>query len=603
MKILYFSVENFRNIKNAVCEDVPNFMVVCGGNGSGKSALLEALMTAKERAGAYGNFNFDPRVVSVDSDKSRIIMGVLFSDGERDFLKTQYDEECPEKDEIVIEIDKDGRGRPIKRSQPVARLFGYYSRSFGSLGFFDYITAYRQAAKVQLNNWDASFLSDERIKNTLAIGQQKFQMTKQYLASLKMQDLQAIQASQQEGHLVIPDSLQEIRETFDRFFAPLKFKDVYLDRSPFGFVIETPLGEIDIDDLSSGEKEILNIFVRFHQLKPADSVILFDEADAHLHPDLERRYLFGLKELSKGNQLILTTHSPEMMIAAGSDALYTIHKESAAPGENQLVRVTEDEILHDTLSELMGSRGLVSINQRIVFIEGESASADRMIYESFYPPSQYNISFVPSGNSSTTRNIAERINLLLTSSIGFQQFFSIVDQDIQRFEEDPTDGSRLFYLPVYHVENFLLNIEEIFAVTKSLLGMECRYQNPLEVKDHLESLLLKDGHLRPYARALLDAELAVLAKKAYDSVYKSTGDGDEIQANPTFDDMVQIASEIIESTIIDGTWKVKCKGRDLLKSYCGELGLRYEHFRNSLISRLEKPPKELDNIVQKILSS
>ena len=104
----------------------------------------------------------------------------------------------------------------------------------------------------------------------------------------------------------------------------MKFVDVHLDTSPFAFIISTPRGEIDIDDLSSGEKEILNNYIRFHQLKPKDAVILFDEADAHLHPDLERRYLQVLKEVGKGNQLWITTHSPEMMIASGSDALYTV---------------------------------------------------------------------------------------------------------------------------------------------------------------------------------------------------------------------------------------------------------------------------------------
>jgi hypothetical protein len=34
----------------------------------------------------------------------------------------------------------------------------------------------------------------------------------------------------------------------------------------------------------------------------------------------------------------------------------------------------------------MGSRGIVSFNQRIVFIEGEDSSADREIYEAAYPP-------------------------------------------------------------------------------------------------------------------------------------------------------------------------------------------------------------------------
>ncbi|NVM31673.1 MAG: ATP-binding protein [Candidatus Helarchaeota archaeon] len=74
------------------------------------------------------------------------------------------------------------------------------------------------------------------------------------------------------------------------------------------------------------EKEIFNTIVRFHQLKPQNAVILIDEADAHLHPDLQRRYLRLLRYLGKGNQIILTTHSPEMMMEAGPDSLYTLLK-------------------------------------------------------------------------------------------------------------------------------------------------------------------------------------------------------------------------------------------------------------------------------------
>ncbi|KKL22033.1 hypothetical protein LCGC14_2439500 [marine sediment metagenome] len=69
-------------------------------------------------------------------------------------------------------------------------------------------------------------------------------------------------------------------------FKPMNFEGVKVFESPYKFSITTPLGEIDIDDLSSGEKEILNIFVRFHQLKPEKSIILLDEADVHLHPEL-----------------------------------------------------------------------------------------------------------------------------------------------------------------------------------------------------------------------------------------------------------------------------------------------------------------------------
>ena len=35
---------------------------------------------------------------------------------------------------------------------------------------------------------------------------------------------------------------------------------------------------------------------------------------------------------------------------------------------------------------------------------------------------------------------AERVNALLTSAISFQQYFCIIDQDIERGEKDPTEG-------------------------------------------------------------------------------------------------------------------------------------------------------------------
>src|SRR5437016_12843983 len=116
-----------------------------------------------------------------------------------------------------------------------------------------------------------------------------------------------------------------------------------------------------------------------------------------------------------------------MMIAAGSESLYTVLKEPQANNGNQFVRVTSSEQLHRALSEVMGSRGLVSFNQRIIFIEGEEASADREVYEKLYPPSVHNVSFVPAGNSAAVRKTAERVNELLSASMEFQHYYSIVD--------------------------------------------------------------------------------------------------------------------------------------------------------------------------------
>ncbi len=602
MRIVRFRIENFRNIRLAECENPPDFMVICGGNGCGKSAFLQALMTAKEHAGSYGRFAFDSRAVSADADRATISMTLEFSDAERDFVRErQWGGECPAQDEVVVEIIKGGQGKALKRSGPVSKLLSWYSRQFlKSPGFFDFIDAYRLAPKKQLSNWNAEFLSDDSAKRTLgATGTEKFQFIKEYLASLVMRDLQDMQRSLREGKTSTPDSLKPIREFFDEFFTPMTFEDVRIDTSPFQFVIGTPRGEIDLDDLSGGEKEVLNIYIRFHQLNPRGAVILFDEADAHLHPDLERRYLEVLRTIGEGNQIWITTHSPEMMIAAGAESLYTVLKEPPATGGNQFLRVSENDALHEALSGVMGSRGLVSFNQRIIFIEGAESSADREVYERLYPPGTYNVSFVPAGNSATVRRTDERVNELLASSVSFQYYYSIVDGDIER--SLPSSDGRLYQLPVYHVENFLLDPAPILDVVREMLASECTYNTPADVELVLKSIVLDESHLKPFSRALLDAQVAKLASEVRNAVCENHQIPDVAAIRPTFQQVEKQAQKIMENALKDGTWKQKGKGRDILKAFCAKHGLTYKHFRNCIIAKMSSPPEGLARIMNQIL--
>lgn len=603
MKISAFRVENFRNIRYASCDSPPDFLVICGGNGAGKSALLQALMTAKENVGGYGYFNADARAVSADADFASVSITLTFTPEEQASVKARIGIQCPPSQEFEVRLQKDGSGQVVKGGHPASTLLSYYSSTDANApGYFDYIEAYRLMQKVQLSNWDSSSLSDERMKQTLvATSANKFQNTKAYLASLVMRDLQDLQKSQREGQPIFQDSLRPIKQFFDTFFAPMKFVDVRIDKSPFQFIITTPRGTIDIDDLSSGEKEIFSTFIRFHHLKPKNAVILFDEADAHLHPDIERRYLEVLREISTGNQVWLTTHSPEMMIAAGTESLFTVLKEPSGASPNQFQRVTSSEQLHSALSEVMGSRGLISFNQRVVFIEGEEASADREVYERLYPPSRHNTSFVPAGNSATVRMTAERVNTLLSVSTGFQQFYSIVDGDIERATRASARAlGRLFQLPVYHVENFLLNPNLVLQQTREMLASKCPFQSAPDVENELQSLVLSSDHIKPYSRALLDARVAKMAKEAYDGVFQKT------LAPPRqpieFEEIEREALITMEAALKDGSWRSKCKGREVLKAYCAKHAFNYMHFRNGLIAKLAGPPTELQEIMGKILS-
>lgn len=601
MRIAYFKIENFRNIRFAECVAPPNLMVICGANGCGKSSILHAIMAAKEHAAPYGGFQMDPRCVRADADSARVTLRVAFSDLEQQWYRDKYSSECPQEDEVILEIQKGGQARVPKRSTVVRNLLSWYSREFkDSPGFFDYIDAHRVVAKKSLSTWNSSSLSDQQSKQSLgSAGTQKFNLIKEYLASLVMRDAQTILTARRNNEECNPDSLREIRDFFNGFFKPMTFEDVQIDSSPFKYIISTPNGLIDIDDLSSGEKEILATFIHFHQLKPENAVILFDEVDAHLHPDLERRYLDVFKTMAITNQIILTTHSPEIMVAAGSESLFTLVKTADAACGNQLARVTDDDEMHSALSAIMGSNGMVSINRKVVFIEGTDASSDRYIYEALFPPAEHNISFMPAGDSTTNTKTSERVNALLSSSGTFQEFYSIVDGDVERPTDVPATD-RLHRLPVYHVENYLLDCDAILAVTKALLLNDCPYSDSSAVECELERLLLSDLHLLPYTRAQFDAEVAKEAKRAWDCVYKRDGTTLSSIAFPDFEATKATCGAKLTAATSDGSWRQQAKGRDLLKAYCAELGIKYIHFRNLLIKEIKEAPAELLAIITKI---
>jgi len=285
MRIKSFKIENFRNLRLVECLDVPDLVVICGPNGCGKSALLEALIVSKEIYSSYKSFRGGSRLknlVSANALKTKIKLELEFADLEI----------IPKTFTLNIEFDNNGNVNIPRymNLKGIETLLKYYSSEPDSPGFFEFISPNRRYSKKEIKRWSPDTFTDNSIKETLVEEINKFQFTKEYLASLKMRDLQILQKSQKDGNPIFKDSLEEIRTLFNQFFNPMKFEDVNIYESPFEYVVSTPLGKIDIDELSSGEKEIFNQFVRIHQLKPINSIILFDEIDAHLHPELIRKY-------------------------------------------------------------------------------------------------------------------------------------------------------------------------------------------------------------------------------------------------------------------------------------------------------------------------
>ncbi len=159
-----------------------------------------------------------------------------------------------------------------------------------------------------------------------------------------------------------------------------------------------------------------------------------------------------------------------------------------------------------------------------------------------------------------------------------------------------------FKLPVYHVENLLLDEEKMLEATRRLLLSKCPYDSAEKIADQLKVLALTDQHVKPYAAALLDAKVAQVAKQAQDAYFRKEPIDLSSLVRPEFADVEQQARQDIKTAIDNGTWRAKCKGRDLLRAYCRGIDVKYESFRNILIGMFQKPPEAIDTIMAQIFA-
>lgn len=79
---------------------------------------------------------------------------------------------------------------------------------------------------------------------------------------------------------------------------------------------------IGLSSLSSGEKQVLRIFIE--TLLASSSSILIDEPEISMHIDWQRQLIPALQQLNPQAQLILATHSPEVMADIDDDKIFRL---------------------------------------------------------------------------------------------------------------------------------------------------------------------------------------------------------------------------------------------------------------------------------------
>lgn len=574
MRITYLKVENVRCIDNAEFQDLGNIVLIVGPNGSGKSALFEAIRVFKTSIASYSKWginlsNLYPNLVSVGKDRASITLEVSLTKEEKEALNT-------EKDTLKATTMVDKNLNVTRTGDDISLLQQLFSSSIflkHNVGKFEHIPSDRKFGKGQISS--ISFSQDliEQDRHRMFDDtSEKFTNLKSDLLWMHMVDLQASN-KHIEPH---PQYIQGVRKIFSHFLDGVEFDgvdlDIYLTR-PANFLVKTIRGQHDIDVLSSGQREILMTYTVLEKRKFTNSIVLFDEPELHLHGALERKVLSYLRNLADlGNQFWLCTHSPEIIGSCENETIYRLT--GGNPNTAQRIDLKSEQI--ETLKSLGASVHIQMISQRIVYVEGDS---DSQILEYINPNIIHVASFVPSQG---VRGVKGAIDLLNKAS-RFENFRGIRDRDylsdeeIRKIEKDT--AGRVHVWKRYHVENYLLDSNAIYAVLSSHRAIKLRktFNNAVEINNEFKLIAddLKNIVIAGKLEKLINEKIMHRVNISYSNIkesYKTNAakrlpDIQSVLDEEIHDKYIQQVSDEINKNW-DSRWLELCPGREVLKEFC-----------------------------------
>ncbi|GEM_PF-1319567 len=249
------------------------------------------------------------------------------------------------------------------------------------------------------------------------------------------------------------------------------------------FILRNNQGiEVNPASLSSGERVIFGLLVKLFQNEYYNSnlsfpnLIVFDEPDAHLHPELSGLLIDVLRKtfvIDLGIKVIVSTHSPSTVALSPDDSIFEIKNYP----KTELKKIDKDRAL-DILTGHLPTLSIDYKNHKQIFVESPTdVEYYQTIFNKIYNEERlpYKLYFISNsagkGNSNEVIKIVQKIR-----ESGNKTSFGIIDWDLNNKRNEYVyvhgENSR------YSIENFLFD-----PLYVSVLLMEMEAHNIFEELD------------------------------------------------------------------------------------------------------------------------
>ena len=147
-----------------------------------------------------------------------------------------------------------------------------------------------------------------------------------------------------EENLTMREVKEEVNSEINRMFEILeldvKLTGVSKDERSMPVFTNSSGEEFDINQLSSGEKQLFLRTLAIKMLEPENSIILIDEPELSLHPKWQQRIIEIYQRIGKNNQIIVATHSPHILGSVPRENIILLSKNE----NGEVVSTTGEEL-------------------------------------------------------------------------------------------------------------------------------------------------------------------------------------------------------------------------------------------------------------------
>lgn len=567
---------------------------------------------------------------------------------QRSLLSVQHRERQPEikdtvKRELPLLIEEIGKAEisasmtikpdgevSTEESKLLKIIFSTYQPQ--KLGIIDYHGAQRHYGREAIQGLTVNF--DQPIQQhsqyALYNYNSKYSNIKSEMAANYMRQIISEKADFEPQSGVTQSNLFEsLQDLFATFFPDKTFIGPRPNSNgSISFPVKLADGSIhDLDELSSGEKEILYGYLRIRTSAPANSIILLDEPELHLNPRLIR----GLPEFYRkhlgdtlGNQIWLVTHSDSLIREAVGNPNFNVFHMSPCSlvtnGGSQLKPLFVTKDLDVALTDLVGDLAAYKPGGKgLIFEGGGDADFDKTLVSELFPEETKGINLISGANKARVRQLHEILENAYNKGDLSTKFYAIVDKDFENIETVDKAVNR-FSWNVYHIENYLLE-PEIIKDTLNSLALKDNYDN----RGVREQLTLAARRVVPDVlvqkmREFVNSQLISTINLGFDPQTKNVSEELHKAMTRSLDRFTSAANILsktkldlkkieittdLEDSFTDDRWIRELPGREILKQFVHleKLPVNYDTFRNMIKNRMREKgfkPEGMKQIIEKI---